>query len=103
MKFRINLEGHTIFNKQIRFKTSILQSDLWDYIDAYILVTRDVTIETEVSDGRAIDSYNRKLILKNYAPIINCISKINNALIDNAEDLDVVMPTYNLTENSKKY
>ena len=32
------------------------------------------------------------------APFTSCLSKINNTLIDNAEDLDIVMPMYNLTE-----
>ena len=36
-------------------------------------------------------------------PFINCISKINGVKIDNAEDLDVVMPMYNLLEYSKNY
>ena len=40
---------------------------------------------------------------KNNAPFINCISKINDVKIDNAEDLDVVMPMYNLLEYSKNY
>ena len=43
----------------------------------------------------------KKLVFKNNAPFINCISKINGIKIDNAEDLDVVMPMYNLLENSK--
>ena len=42
------------------------------------------------------------LVIKN-APFINCISKINGVKIDNAEDLDVVMPMYNLLEYSKNY
>ena len=33
-----------------------------------------------------------KLVFKNNAPFINCISKINGVKIDNVEDLDVVMP-----------
>ena len=41
--------------------------------------------------------------LKNNAPFTNCISKINNVLTDNAENLDVVMPMYNLIEYSKNY
>ena len=49
------------------------------------------------------DAYDKILALKNNAPFIRCISKINNALIDNAEDLDVVMPMYNLIEYSKNY
>ena len=43
------------------------------------------------------------MVFKNNAPFINCISKINVVKIDNAEDLDVVMPMYNLLEYSKNY
>ena len=43
------------------------------------------------------------MIFKNNASFINCISKINGIKIDNAEDLDVVMPTYDLLEYSKNY
>ena len=46
---------------------------------------------------------DKKLIFKNNAPFINCISKINGVKIDNAEDLDVVIPMYNLLEYSKNY
>ena len=45
----------------------------------------------------------KKLVLKNNAPFINYISKINGVKIDNAEDLVVVMPMYNLLEYSKNY
>ena len=45
----------------------------------------------------------KKLVFKNNAPFINCISKINGVKTDNAEDLDVVMPMYNLLEYSKNY
>ena len=45
----------------------------------------------------------KKLVFKNNAPFINCISKINGIKTDNAEDLDVVMPMYNLLEYSKNY
>ena len=44
-----------------------------------------------------------KFVLKNNAPFISCISKINGVKIDNAEDLDVVMPMYNLLKYSKNY
>ena len=46
---------------------------------------------------------NKNLAIKNNAPFINCISKFNVVKIDNAEDLDVVMPMYNLLEYSKNY
>ena len=43
------------------------------------------------------------MVFKNKAPFINCISKINGVKTDNAEDLDVAMPMYNLLEYSKNY
>ena len=46
---------------------------------------------------------NRKVILKNNTPFLSYISKINGVLIENAEDLDIVMPMYNLLEYSKNY
>ena len=49
------------------------------------------------------DKRNKNLVFKNNAPFINCITKINGIKTDNAEDLDVVMPMYNLLEHSKNY
>ena len=46
---------------------------------------------------------NRQVILKNNAPFISCISKINGVLVENAEDFDIVMSMYNLLEYSKNY
>ena len=46
---------------------------------------------------------NKAVTFKNNVPFINCISKINGMKIDNAEDLDVVMPRYNLLAYSKNY
>ena len=89
-------------NKQIRFKTSMLRSDLCDYSDAYIVVKGDITL-TKTNGRGIIDIRNRFLAFKNNAPFTNCISKINNVLIDNAEDLDVVMPVYNLIEYNNNY
>ena len=43
------------------------------------------------------------LILKNNAPLVSCITKVNNELIEDAEDLDVVMPMHNLLQYSKNY
>ena len=43
------------------------------------------------------------MIFKNYAPFTDCISKINNTQVDNAEDIDVVMPMYNVMEYSDNY
>ena len=46
---------------------------------------------------------NKSVAFRNKAPFFNCISKINNVLIDNAEDLDAVLSMYNLPEYSKYY
>ena len=89
-------------NKQITFKTSMLRSDLCDYFGAYIVVKGDITL-TKTKERRIIDIRDRFLAFKNNSPFTNCISKINNVLIDNAEDLDIVMSMYNLLEYSKNY
>ena len=86
-------------NKQIRFKTSMLRSDLCDYSEAYIVVKGDITVEG--ANNKIIE--NRLLAFKNNAPFISCISKLNDVLIENEEDLDIVMPMYNLLEYSKNY
>ena len=81
-------------NKSIRFKMPMLRSDLSDYADAYILVNGTIT----VAGNHPRDRQNKPLILKNNAPFVSCISKINNELIEDAEDLDIVMPLHNLLE-----
>ena len=88
-------------NKEIRTKTLMLRADLCDFSDAYIVVKE--TITSEKNANRNNDGHNKPFVFKNNAPFINCISKINGVLIDNAEDLDVVMPMYNLIEHDKNY
>ena len=90
-------------NKQIKFKTSMLRSSLCDYSDAYILVKGNITVNNTAADGAAANNTNKKVIFKNCAPFTNCISKINNTQIDNAEYVDIVMPMYNLIEYSNNY
>ena len=89
-------------NKSIRFKTPMLRSDLCDYSDAYILVKDTITVTATGVNNNA-NKRNRPLILKNNAPFVSCITKINGELIEDADDLDIVMPVYNLLEYSKNY
>ena len=49
------------------------------------------------------DKRNRKIILKNNAPFVLCITRISGELIEDADDLDVAVPMYNLLEYSKNY
>ena len=115
-------EGNYNVNKEIRIKTSMLRSDLCDFSDAYIVVKGNIFVTKKTFTADDIDAPNntaanvnstnnannnafgnKKLVFKNNGPFINCISKINGVKIDNAEDLDVVMPMYNLLEYSKNY
>ena len=83
----------------------MLKSSLCDYSDAYILVKGKITIAGAGNDAaaRQADERNKGVIFKNCAPFINCISEINNTQIDNAKDIDIVMPMYNLIEYSDNY
>ena len=114
--------GNYNVNKEIRIKTSMLRSDLCDFSDAYIVVKGNITVTKKTFTANDFEAPNntaananatntandnafgeKKLVFKNNAPFINCNSKINGVQSDNAEDLDVVMPIYNLLEYSKHY
>ena len=88
-------------NKQIRFKTA--RSSVCDYSDADILVKGNITVNNTAGAGNAANNTNKKVIFRNCAPFTNCISKINNTQIDNAEYIDIVMPMYNSIEYSENY
>ena len=93
-------------NKSIRFKTPMLRSNLCDYSDAYILVKVKIVVTAPGVNNNANnirDKRNRPLILKNNAPFVSCITRINGELIEDADDLDIVMPMYNLLEYSENY
>ena len=81
-----------------------MRSNLSDYSDAYILVKGTITVNGVVNGSEnEILRRNRSLILKNNAPFVSCMTKINNEFIEDADDLDIVMPIYNLLEYSKNY
>ena len=79
----------------IKFETKVIKSNLCDYSDAYILVTGDIT----ATGGDA----NTKVAFKNCAPFTKCVTHINDEHVDNADNLDIVMPMYNLIEYSDNY
>ena len=94
-------------NKDIRFKTSQIRDDLCDFNDAYIVVTgkvnaTDANIPNNAPPPNNIP-YNRRVSLKNSAPFFNCILTINNQLIEDAQDLDIANPMYNLLYYSKNF
>ena len=76
----------------------MLGLELCYFSDAYIAVNEIITV-TELGNAKR----NKSVEFKNNAPFIKCISKINGVQINNAEDLDVVMPMYNLLQYSNNY
>ena len=78
----------------------MIKSKLCGCNGAYILVNGNITTTGAGADDAAkrIDGSNKGVIFKNCAPFTDCISKINNTKVDNAEDMHVVMPIYDLRE-----
>ena len=101
----INDESRGIYNvnSQIKFETTMLKFSLCDYSDAYILVKGTISVTNTAAAGANVNDTNKKVIFKNCAPFTNCISEINNTQADNAKDIDVVMPMYNLIEYNDNY
>ena len=87
-KKQIEVHDQYNINKQVRFKTSMLRSDLCDYSDAYIVVKGAIAVQTE--NNRAINGYNRNLIFENNVPLINCISKINNVFQSTMQKIQIL-------------
>ena len=77
----------------------MLRSDLCDYSDAYIVVKRVIDLLAAAANEN--DKAEKNVAFKNNAPFRSCISK--SVLIDNAEDLDIFMPMYNLLEYIQNY
>ena len=105
--FRVNSLSNTYNeNKSMSFKTPMLRSNLCDYSDAYILVKGTITVTATGVNNNANnirDKKNIPLILKNNAPFVLCITRINGELIEDADVLDIVMSMYNFLEYSKNY
>ena len=70
---------------------------------AYILVKRNITVNNTAAADADGNNTGKKVIFKNCAPFTDCISKINNTQVDNAKDIDIVIPMYNLIEYSNNY
>ena len=77
----------------------MLRSDLCDYSDAYIVVKGRVNVKATPNT----DADQKDVAFKNESSFRSFITKINSTLIDNAEDLHIVMPMYNLLEHSQNH
>ena len=90
-------------NRLIRFKAAMLRYSLCDYSDAYILIKGNKTVNNTAAKGTAANNTNKNVIFKNCTPFPKCTCRINNTQIDDAECIDIVIPMYNLIENSDNY
>ena len=79
----------------IKYDTRVLKPNLCDYAEAYILVDGAIRVDNALNATR--------LALKNCAPFTKCNLEINDEHVDTAENLDIVMPMYNLIEYSDNY
>ena len=93
--YRVNKDTGENNPDTIKYDTRVLKPNLCDYAEAYILV--DGTIRAAAANK------NARLVLKNCAPFTKCNLEINDGHVDTAENLDIVMPTYNLIEYSDNY
>ena len=102
---KVNDESRGTYNlnSQIKFKTTMPKPSLCDYSDVYILVKGTITVNNTAAADADANNTNKRVIFKNCAPFTNCISEINNTHVANAEDIDIVMPMYNLIEYSDNY
>ena len=79
----------------------MLRSDLCDYNDVYIVVKRTINLSAAAANEN--DEAEKDVSFTNNALFRLCISKINNVLIDNTEDLDLFMLMYSLLEYNESY
>ena len=79
----------------IKFETKVIKPNLCDYSDAHILLAGDI----KFADVRA----DNNVVFKNCAPFTRCVTHINDEHVETAENLDIIMPLYNLIEYSDNY
>ena len=84
-------KGNYSDENEIKFLTSSLESNLYDYSNAYILVTGNIN----VTGGDA----NTKVAFKNCTLFKKCRTEINETFVDDAKHINIAMPMYNLIEH----
>ena len=80
----------------------MLKSSLYDYSDACMLLKGTIAVPNTVCATAAANNDDKNVIFKNCAPFTDCISEIKNTQVNNAKDIDVIMPMYNLIQHSDK-
>ena len=89
-------------DSHIKFKTIMLKSSLCNYGHPFLLVKGRTTVNNTGTAAAPTNS-NKKVIFKNCTQFTDCIFEIKNTQVDNAKQIDIVMPMYNLIEYSNNY
>ena len=89
-------------DSHIKFKTIILKSSLCNYGHPFLLVKGRTTVNNTGTAAAPTNS-NKKVIFKNCTQFTDCIFEIKNTQVDNAKQIDIVMPMHNLIEYSNNY
>ena len=79
----------------------MLKLSLCDYSDVYMLLSGTITVAPQVWNNP--NKVNKEVVFKNCTLFIDSTNEISNSQIDNAKDIGVVMPMYNLIEYSDDY
>ena len=79
----------------IKFETKVIKPNLCDYSDAYYLMVGDIKVVGVAADTNAA--------FRNYSPFTRCVTHINDEHVETSENLDIIMPMYNLIEYSDNY
>ena len=98
-----NSNNNNEINNNIKYKMSMIRTNLCDFSDAYLLFKGTISVSNIAALGAAVNNTNKEMIFESCAPFSNCITKINNTQGENAEYIDIVLPMYNLIECSDAY
>ena len=92
-------KGSYAYKNEIKFLTNLLESNLCDYSDTYILVTGDITVTRRNAANEDIPlNAATQVVFKNCAPFKDCRTETNGTFVDYADFINITMPMYNLIE-----
>ena len=81
----------------------MIRSNLCDYSDSNVLAKETITVPSTAAAIAVVNNTNKKVTFKNWAPVTDCITKINIIQVDDFQKIDIVMPMYYLIEHSGAY
>ena len=101
-RFKINNDSCAMSNtnSQIRPKTLKLKSSLCSFSGPYILFKKTKSVANTAAADADTNNTGKKVICKDCASFTNFISHMKNTQVDNAKDINGVMPMYNLIKHS---